>query len=340
MPSHDITVVVPVFNEQDSLRPLVEEIHQACEPHDWRVRILFVDDGSQDGSWATILEMVDRDALIAGLRFRKNAGKAAALMAGFAAAEGDLVFMMDADLQDPPAEMPRFVESIEAGYDMVSGWKKRRLDPWHKTYPSRVFNKIIGWVTGVRLHDHVCGYKCFRRDVLDHIRIYGEFHRFLGVFAADAGFRVTEIATQHRPRTTGKGKYGLSRFAKGFIDLLGVALLTRFRYRPQHFAGVLGLYIFVLSVIIGFLGFGNVFLPSPLGETVSVVWHFVLMILSAILDWALLPLVLIAIGLNGLLILDRRPMDDLYTISERIGWVGEPISADSAESASAPAGSR
>ena len=222
-----MSIIIPVYNEQDSLESLAREIRHVADTNHYDVEIVFVDDGSTDESWSTISRLAEGDSSIGGLRFRGNRGKAAALMAGFAASRGELVFTMDADLQDPPEEMPRLIEKIDDGYDVVSGWKRHRHDPWHKVYPSRVFNKMIGLLTGVRLHDHVCGLKCYRRKVIADLSIYGELHRFLAVFAAHKGHRVTEIPTLHRPRTTGVGKYGFSRFVKGFLDLLTVTMLTR-----------------------------------------------------------------------------------------------------------------
>jgi len=284
-----MSVVIPVFNEQDSLETLAREIRQVANTNHYDVEVVFVDDGSTDESWPTIRRLAEGDSSIGGLRFRRNKGKAAALMAGFAASRGELVFTMDADLQDPPEEMPRLVEKIDAGFDVVSGWKHHRLDPWHKVYPSRVFNKMIGLLTSVHLHDHVCGLKCYRRKVIADLSIYGELHRFLAVFAAHKGHRVSEIPTLHRPRTTGVGKYGFSRFAKGFLDLLTVTMLTRFRWRPQHLIGTVGLLIMLA------------WLFTPL----LVIWS---------------GCTLIAIGLVAELIIAEHPRANLYEITERAGW--------------------
>jgi glycosyltransferase involved in cell wall biosynthesis len=294
-----ISIVVPVYNEQDSLHTLAQEIFTVADVNGYPVQIVFVDDGSRDASWSRIVELAQADPRIGGLRFRRNYGKAAALMAGFAVAEGDPVFMMDADLQDPPVEIPRFLAKLDEGWDVVSGWKQRRYDPWHKVYPSRIFNRMIGWLTGVRLHDHVCGFKCFRRQVLREIRIHGEFHRFLGVFSAARGFRVTEIPTLHRARTTGVGKYGFTRFAKGFLDLLTVWVLTRYRWRPQHVIGVAGLFCIAAWLLSYLPGIGPI--VSPLLGVVP-------------------GLILIAIGLVAELVAATRPAEELYTVSERVGW--------------------
>lgn len=312
MDSRRISIVVPVYNEEESIETLLREIREVSGPHDWTVEVVFVDDGSDDESWAQIAALSEADPLVGGLRFQKNAGKAAALMAGFAAARGDLVFMMDADLQDPPVEMHRFVDMIDAGWDVVSGWKKIRHDPWHKVYPSHVFNRLISRLTGVRLHDHVCGFKCLRREVLPHLRLYGEFHRFVGVLAAGKGFKVTEIPTLHRPRTTGVGKYGFARFAKGFVDLLSVVLLTRFGWRPQHLIGVAGLWLIVLSLLLVVL---NWCLCGVMGRIVAPIITLVAAIVPG--------LILIAIGLTAQLVIAQRPADEQYIIADRAGWCGE-----------------
>jgi len=285
--------VVPVFNEELSLETLLREIQQVAKREDYDVRVLFVDDGSTDNTWATITQFAANNPAVGGVRFRQNFGKSAALMAGFAEAQGEVVFTMDADLQDPPEEMPRLLRKIDVGYDVVSGWKQDRHDPWHKVYPSRIFNALISLMTGVELHDHVCGLKCYRHGVLKYLRIYGEFHRFLGVLAGHHGFKVTEVPTQHRPRTTGYSKYGFSRFAKGFMDLFTVIMLTRYAHRPQHLIGVTGLWLLLLSPILMLLPF----LAIPM-----------------------LALTLVAGGLLAGLIVAQQPSDNLYEITERTGW--------------------
>jgi dolichol-phosphate mannosyltransferase len=212
------------------------------------LEIIFVDDGSTDGSWEKIRQLTAHDSRVRGLRFRRNFGKAAALSAGFEAARGDVVFTLDADLQDDPHEIPRFLaEMATAKLDVVSGWKKVRHDPWHKVFPSRVFNWMVGFLTGVHLHDHNCGFKSYRREVLGELQLYGELHRFVPVLADARGWKVGEISIQHRPRRAGRSKYGFYRFVKGFLDLLTVYFLTGFGQRPQHLLGSLGLGCFLLG---------------------------------------------------------------------------------------------
>src|SRR5438128_482651 len=178
-----ISVVIPVYSERDSLVLLFDEIADLAGEASLDVEVLFVDDGSRDGSWAVITELAQRDSRVHGIRFRRNFGKSAALSAGFRAARGEVVLTLDADLQDDPSEIPRFLDAIAAGLDVVSGWKRQRHDPWHKVWPSRVFNFMVSWVTGVVLHDHNCGMKVYRRDVLGEVRLYGELHRFIPVLA-------------------------------------------------------------------------------------------------------------------------------------------------------------
>jgi dolichol-phosphate mannosyltransferase len=236
-----LSVVVPVLNEAESLPPLYQELLDVAREHGYLWDLVFVDDGSTDGSWDVIERLARDDASVQGIRFRRNFGKAAALSAGFAAARGELVFTLDADLQDDPREIPRFLAEIDKGLDVVSGWKQVRNDPWHKVGPSRVFNWLVGYLTGVKLHDHNCGFKCYRREIFDEVRLYGELHRFVPVLAAARGWKVGEIAVNHRPRKFGSSKYGMRRFVKGFLDLLTVYFLTGFAQRPAHLLGTFGL---------------------------------------------------------------------------------------------------
>ena len=245
-----ITAVVPLYNERESLELLHAEIVETAAKHALDAEILFVDDGSTDGSWLAIAEMAHKDVRVRGIRLRRNFGKAAALSAGFGAARGDVIVTLDADLQDDPREIPRFLAALENGLEVVSGWKRVRHDPWHKVWPSRVFNFFVSWLTGVRLHDHNCGMKCYRAAIFREVRLYGELHRFIPVLAAARGFRVGEIEINHRPRRFGQSKYGVRRFLKGFLDLMTVKFLTGFGQRPQHLLGTVGL----LSFLLGFLG--------------------------------------------------------------------------------------
>ncbi len=244
-----ITVVIPVYNEEGSLAALHGEL-DAVFGDDvlGPVEFVFVDDGSRDGSWTVLSALAARDPRVHAIRFRRNFGKAAALTAGFRAARGERIFTLDADLQDDPAEIPRFLAKLEEN-DVVSGWKKNRRDPWHKVYPSRVFNWMVSTLTGCRLHDHNCGFKLYRSEVIREVEIYGELHRFVPVLAHARGFRVAELEVNHRPRRHGISKYGVSRFIKGFLDLLTVRFLTRFQQRPLHLLGGTGLALLGLGLL-------------------------------------------------------------------------------------------
>jgi dolichol-phosphate mannosyltransferase len=245
-----ISVVIPIFNESGTLEQLHRELSDVATAQGYALQIVLVDDGSRDGSWQVIERLAVADPRVLGIRFRRNFGKAAALSAGFDAATGDTIVTMDADLQDSPAEIPKLLARLDEGLEVVSGWKLHRHDPWHKRYPSKVFNALVGKLTGVRLHDHNCGLKAFRRDVIHEIRLYGELHRFVPVLAAARGFRVGETPVEHRPRVSGESKYGLSRIPKGLLDLLTVQFITRFGQRPQHWLGSAGL----VSLLLGLFG--------------------------------------------------------------------------------------
>lgn len=240
-----LSVVVPVFNEGESVTPLVAEIAATARQANLDLDVFLVDDGSTDDSWSRISELAAEFPWVHGIRLRRNFGKAAALSAGFHAAKGDIILTLDADLQDDPQEIPHFLAALAKGLDVVSGWKKVRLDPWHKVWPSRVFNLMVSWLTGIWLHDHNCGMKCYRAEVFREVRLYGELHRFIPVLAAARGFRVGELVIHHRPRKFGHSKYGVRRFVKGFLDLLTVKFLTGFGQRPQHFLGSIGLIAFL-----------------------------------------------------------------------------------------------
>lgn len=250
-----LSVIVPVLNEQQSLRALVDEVRASVSGVLQQWELIFVDDGSTDGSWAEIQQLVVENTWIRGIRFRRNFGKAAALTAAMREAKGGLILMMDADLQDDPAEIPELLRRIREGADVVNGWKKRRLDPWHKVYPSLVFNWLVSRLTGLQLHDHNCGLKMFRAEVAQEIRIYGELHRFIAVLAYARGFQVTEVVVNHRPRQHGYSKYGIRRFLRGLLDLLTVTFLISFGQRPQHALGAVGLFFFAAGMLgLGYLG--------------------------------------------------------------------------------------
>ncbi len=250
-PIRSISVLIPVMNEEGNLDELYARLTSQLESIELPYEIIFVDDGSSDGTWRFIKATNAHDPRVVGLRHRRNFGKARALSDGFEVARGDVVITMDGDLQDDPDELPRFLAMLDEGYDLVSGWKQRRQDPLGKTAPSKVFNWTVRKFTGVQLHDFNCGFKAYRREVTTSIRLYGELHRFTPVLASAEGFRIGELPVKHHARTWGTSKYGWSRLTKGFLDLLTVIFLTKYRQRPLHLLGLPGLFSMALGVLIG-----------------------------------------------------------------------------------------
>lgn len=240
-----VTIVIPVLNEESTIQVIVDEICAALRPcREWQFHILFVDDGSSDSSWERIQTAhAARPDCVSAIRLRRNFGKSDALSIGFDNSATDVVITMDADLQDDPKEIPRFLEKIAEGFDLVSGWKQQRNDPLSKTLPSRLFNFITSRLTKVRLRDFNSGFKAYRRETLRSLHLYGEMHRYIPVMAAHMGFRIAEIPVNHRPRAHGVSKYGLERYARGFLDLATVLATTRYVRRPGHLFGGLGLLI-------------------------------------------------------------------------------------------------
>jgi glycosyltransferase involved in cell wall biosynthesis len=243
----ELSVVVPVLDEADSLPTLYRELTVTLERLGRSYELLFVDDGSHDGSFATLEKLHRSDDRVRVIQHRRNFGKAAALQSGFRAARGEVIVTLDADLQDDPAELPRLLQHLEDGHDLVSGWKHNRQDPASKTLPSRLFNRVTAWLTGVRLRDFNSGYKAYRREVVEELRLYGELHRFIPALAAWRGFRVDEVPVHHRPRRFGRSKYGSARFWRGSLDLLTVLFLTRYTRRPLHLFGSLGLVAWAMG---------------------------------------------------------------------------------------------
>ena len=245
----DISVVVPLYNEEESLAELHEWIVRVMGENGFSYEIVFVDDGSSDGSWEAVCRLKVRDPHVRGIRFRRNYGKSAALYCGFEAARGEVVITMDADLQDSPDEIPELYRMVaEQGYDLVSGWKKKRYDPLGKTLPSKFFNATARLASGIRLHDFNCGLKAYRRKVVKSIEVYGEMHRFIPVLAKQAGFRrIGEKVVRHRARKYGVSKFGWERMIKGYLDLITVMFMTRFGKSPMYFFGGLGTLMFLLG---------------------------------------------------------------------------------------------
>ena len=242
-----ISVVVPVHDEERSVALLYEELEAALQQTGEAWEAVFVDDGSTDGTFAALTRLHARTPNTRVVRLRRNFGKSTALAAGFAQAEGETIVTIDGDLQDDPAEIPRLLVKLDEGFDLVSGWKTRRRDPWRRRALSRIFNAVTGRVSGLRLHDMNCGLKAYRAEVVRGLALYGELHRFIPVLAHYRGFRVAELPVNHRPRTHGRSRYGVERYLRGFLDLLTVTFMGRYRHRPLHLFGGLGL-------VLGFLG--------------------------------------------------------------------------------------
>ena len=248
-----ISIVVPVMNEQQNIRLLYEKLSTQLDLLGERYEVIFVDDGSTDGTFKELKALhAEHRGVVRVIRFRRNFSKTPALVAGFSKSRGKVVFTMDGDLQDDPAEIPSFLTKLDEGYDLVSGWKFPRLDPLSKTFPSRIFNWLVSKMTGVHLHDINNGFKAYNREVIDdpYMKLYGEFHRFIPVMAHWRGFRVTEIKVKHHPRKYGVSKYGARRFARGLIDLLNVLFLTTFLRKPLRLFGPLGFWTLLIGIII------------------------------------------------------------------------------------------
>ena len=245
-----LSVVVPLLDEEESLGELYAQIVTAAEPLPGPFEIIFIDDGSTDGSFAVLEGLHAKDPRVKVVRFRRNFGKSAALSVGFREAQGEFVVTMDADLQDDPAEIPALIEMLNQGYDLVSGWKQKRHDPISKTIPSRLANSVTAMMTGIPIHDMNCGLKAYRKEVVKGVIVYGELHRYIPALAHWAGFRVGEKVVNHHPRKFGHTKFGINRFSRGFLDLLTVLFTTRYIRRPLHLFGVWGLLSFVLGVLI------------------------------------------------------------------------------------------
>ncbi len=272
----EISIVIPLLNEEESLRPLMDKIQETMAAYGRSYEVIFIDDGSTDGSVRVLEELHATQPEVVIIQFRRNFGKAAAYSAGFPQAAGRIIITMDADLQDDPAEIPNLIARLDEGYDLVSGWKKVRLDPFGKTIPSKFFNWVTGRVSGISIHDFNCGLKAYRREVVDDVKIYGELHRYIPVLAHLEGYRIGEISVQHHARQFGTTKYGSGRLLKGFLDLLTVMFLGKYMARPLHLFGTLG-------VILGILGMGiNTYIVSLWLQTKTIQHRYPLLFLGVL----------------------------------------------------------
>lgn len=260
-----LSFVIPVLNEEESLSTLYKEITQNCGAHSYE--IIFIDDGSQDGSFKVMQELALADKAIKIIRFRRNFGKAAALQAGFNISEGDVVFTMDADLQDNPCEINNFLAKLDEGYDLVSGWKKKRHDPIHKTLPSKLFNYVTARTFKLKLRDYNCGFKAYKHPLEKELSLYGEMHRYIPALAHALGFKVAELAVEHRARVFGKSKYGLERYLRGFFDLLTVKMITYYIKSPLYLFGRIGIIsAFLGGAVTAYLAALKLFMGYPLSN--------------------------------------------------------------------------
>ncbi len=306
----DLSVVIPLYNEEDSLRELHQQLRATVGRMNLRYELLFVDDGSTDRSFLTLRNLKRIDKHVKIIRFRRNYGKSAALSVGFDKALGNVVVTMDADLQDDPAEIPALRRKLDEGYDLVSGWKKVRHDPITKTIPSRFFNLVTRLMTGIRLHDFNCGLKAYRRDVVKAVKIYGELHRYIPVLAHWEGFKIGEIPVQHRPRRYGKSKFGVGRFWKGFLDLLTALFTTRYFQRPLHLFGLWGMIAVLAGLVIdGWLAVEWFQKQTSLGNRPLFLGGILLIIVG---------IQFVSIGLLGEMISKARKGDEGYSIREFI----------------------
>jgi glycosyltransferase involved in cell wall biosynthesis len=312
-----VSIVVPVRDEEDSLPLLVERVTDVAARADLHLaEIVLVDDGSADRTWPVMETLAERHREVRAVRLRRNFGKATALMVGVAAASGDVIVTMDGDLQDDPEELPRFLAAIDSGYDLVSGWKKERHDPLSKTLPSRIFNGVTAWMSGIALHDFNCGYKAYRREIFDSVQLYGELHRYAPVLAHALGYRIGEIPVRHHPRQFGRSKYGVKRLLRGFLDLLTVLMITRFAYRPSHVFGGIGTLLIVAGTAFLFYLIG---LKLFFGEEIS---GRPLLLFGALMD--VIGVQLLLYGMLAELIISRSPR--LVPLDQLIlKQVGQPV---------------
>ncbi|MFH1690114.1 MAG: glycosyltransferase family 2 protein [Candidatus Eisenbacteria bacterium] len=309
----DISIVIPLLNEADSIRELYERIGAALTPLGREWEVVFINDGSTDSSMDVLRSLHEQNDNVRVLVFGRNLGKSAALSVGFKEAAGDVVFTMDADLQDDPAELPAMLEVIESGYDLVSGWKKERHDPLSKRLPSKLYNAVTARLSGVRIHDMNCGLKAYRCQVVKTIRVYGELHRYTPVLAQWAGFTVTEVVVKHHARQYGRSKFGAERFVRGFFDLVTVLFLRRYITRPLHLFGMLGALLFAG----GFLSGVYLTVLKLMGEAIG---------RRPLLTLAILLMVIgvqfISFGLLGEMVANLKGDDISFPVRERLGRKG------------------
>ena len=311
-----ISIVIPLLNEEESLAELHQWLTKLLTINRFSYEIIFVDDGSTDGSWRVIMQLAEKDAQVRGIRFLRNYGKSQALHAGFKAAEGEVVITMDADLQDSPDEIPTLYEMItKDNYDLVSGWKKKRYDSvLAKNLPSKLFNWAARKTSGLTLHDFNCGLKAYKKEVIKNVEVSGEMHRYIPVLAKNAGFnRITEKVVQHQARKYGVTKFGMSRFINGFLDLITISFLSHFGKRPMHFFGALGVLMFFIGFLFSaYLGIDKLFI-NPNGRLIADRPQFYLALTTMLIGTQFF-----IAGFLGEIILKTKNNEERYKISELV----------------------
>lgn len=309
----NLSLIIPLFNEEESLQELCQWIVRVCTAHNFSYEIIFVDDGSTDGSWKIIEQLSSQNSCVKGIRLRRNYGKSAALHLGFAEAKGEVVITMDADLQDSPDEIPALYKMItENDFDLVSGWKKKRHDPLSKTIPTKLFNWATRKMSGIPLHDFNCGLKAYKNEVVKNIDVYGEMHRYIPFIAYRAGFtKIGERVVQHQKRKYGKTKFGMNRFINGFLDLLTVTFFSRYMKMPMHFFGTWGAFSFLIGMLIAlYLSAAKLFFNQPLSNRPLLLFAALLMIIG---------IQFFIIGLFGEMISRNSPDRNQYQVSKKTG---------------------
>ncbi|MFT7614647.1 MAG: glycosyltransferase involved in cell wall biosynthesis [Parvicellaceae bacterium] len=317
----DISVVVPLLNEEESLQELTDWVKKVCENNGYSHEMILIDDGSKDKSWEKIVAISKINPCVKGIKFRRNYGKSAALNRGFEAVRGRVTITMDADLQDIPDEIPSLYKKItEEGFDLVSGWKQKRQDPITKTVPTKLFNWATRMLSGIKLHDFNCGLKAYNSDVVKNIEVYGEMHRYIPVIAKWAGFeKIGEQEVEHRARKYGVTKFGLERFVNGFLDLATITFISRFGKKPMHLFGILGSLVFILGFFIFmWLGIEKLFINQKATLLAENSWFFVA------LTSMIFGVNFFLAGFLGELIARNSPDRNNYKISEKIG-IGDDI---------------
>jgi glycosyltransferase involved in cell wall biosynthesis len=315
----DISVVIPAYNEVESIPELSQWLERVMNENNFSYQVIFIDDGSNDGTWAAIEKLAQANSSVEGIKFRRNYGKSAALNEGFAAAKGDVVITMDADMQDSPNEIPGLHKMVmHDDFDLVSGWKKKRYDPIAKTLPSKFFNWVTTVMTGIRLHDFNCGLKAYKNEVVKNIEVYGEMHRYIPLIAKSAGFaKIGEKVVEHRKRQYGTTKFGIERFVNGFLDLLSILFVSRFGKQPMHLFGTLGTLMFILGFLISlWLGIDKLFLDIE-GQLITSKPLFYIALTTMILGTQLF-----LAGFIGEMVSRTSPTRNQYEVEKRIAKNG------------------